>query len=405
MTEILFATLIFVLFILALSALVLATRRVLRPGGSVDITLNGTKILSGSPGSTLLEALLTGNVAVPAACGGKGSCGLCRVKVPQGGGPLLQTETDRLSRTEQQDHLRLACQVRLRGDVSVLVDPALLDVTTYSCRVQSSINLTPTIKEIVIDLPTGWDFEFRPGDFVLITAPPFRMNFDGIEIAPEHQADWIKTGLSNRTVETTQPVTRAYSIANRPEDRGRIVLNIRLALPPPAKPHLPPGLMSSWLFGLKQGDEVKVSGPFGEFHVQPGDAEIVCVAGGVGMAPIRAIIHDEVTRNPDRKISFFYGARSTRDLFYASEFEALEQLMPNFGWIPALSEPNEATHWPGAVGFIHDALIRDHLDIHSEPEACEYYLCGPPLMIRAVIAALNEAGVDRDQIFFDDFGG
>ena len=209
MTEILFATLVFVLFILGLSALVLIARRLLLPEGVVNVTLNRKSALSGRLGTTLLETLLAGDVAVPAACGGKGSCGLCRVRVPEGGGPLLKTETDRLSRSERQNHVRLACQVRLRGDVSVLVAPAQLDAATHTCQVQSSVNLTPTIKEIVLDLPAGWDFGFRPGDFVLITAPAFRMSFDDIEIAPEHQADWIRTGLSNRTLESAQPVTRA----------------------------------------------------------------------------------------------------------------------------------------------------------------------------------------------------
>ena len=401
MIEIALATFLFVAIVLALAFAVLAARRRLMPEGGITVTLNGAREITGPAGGTVLDALLAEGVAIPAACGGKGTCGLCRVRAGAGAGPILPTEAGRLSPAERRAGTRLACQMRLRAPVAVEIDPALLNVETRRARVVSTRALTPTIKEIAFEVPEGWDFAFVPGGFVLVTAPPFRLPFSEIDMAPLAAPGWAGSGL---VAETGAPVSRAYSVANRPEDAGRIVLDIRLALPPPNQPGLPPGVVSSWLFGLRQGDEADLSGPFGEFHAQDTDAEMVMIGGGVGMAPLRAIVHDQLARATGRRITYFFGARGPEDLFYTQEFEALAKDHDLFTWVPVLSEKGGAG-WKGETGFVHEALIRRHLEVHHAPESCEYYLCGPPLMIRAVTAALDAAGVELDQIYFDDFGG
>ncbi|KQI70704.1 hypothetical protein AN191_16720 [Loktanella sp. 5RATIMAR09] len=400
MTTILLATFLFVALVLALSAAVLAVRRRLIPEGGIEIGVNGGQTITGAPGTTLLDALVAEGVALPAACGGKGTCGLCRVHLRSGGGPVLATESGRLSAADLRKGARLACQIRLREPLEVEVDPAFLDAKPHAARVASVKALTPTIKEIVFDLPDGWDFDYVAGDFVLVHAPAFRLPLSEIDMTPMAEPGWAASGL---VAQSAAPVTRAYSVANRPEDTGRIVFNIRLALPPPDAKGAPPGVVSSWLFGLKPGDMADLSGPFGEFRAQDTGAEMVFVGGGVGMAPLRAVVADELARGSGRRITYFYGARGPGDLFYAEEHEAMAQAHDSFTWIPVLTEANAG--WAGETGFVHEALIRRHLDIHPAPETCEYYLCGPPMMIRAVTAALDRTGVERRQIFYDDFGG
>lgn len=402
MTEIALATALFVALILAFSLLVLAARGILIPQQSVALTVNGNLRVAASTGTTLLDALTGAGIALPAACGGKGTCGLCRVTLPGSDAPVLPTEAGRLSPADLRAAVRLACQVRVRGALSVTVDPALLDVQTFDCEVVSTRVLTPTIKEIVLAVPSDWPLRLRPGDFVLIGAPAFRLPLADIDMAPLPAPDWSRAGLVAQTVKA---VTRAYSVANRPQDEGRIVLDIRLALPPPARAGTPPGVVSSWLLARRVGDRVRASGPFGEFHLQPGTAEIVFVGGGVGMAPLRAMVHAALCEGTDRRMSYYYGARSAVDLIYAGEFEDLASAHANFTWVPVLSEVDHNERWDGERGFVHELLVRRHLDVHPDPDACEYYLCGPPLMTAAVLAALDEAGVDRSRIFNDDFGG
>lgn len=402
MIEIFLAPVVFVALVLGLAALVLSARRWLVPQGRVPISVNGAQTLEAPAGATLLEALSGAGIQLPAACGGKGTCGLCRVAVTRGGGPVLPTEAGRLSAADLRKGLRLACQVRLREPVAITLDPALISARPVTARVAQARALTPTIRQIVLDLPQGEAFAFTPGDFVLVTAPPFRLALSEIDMSPLPRPFWADAGL---IAESDTPQTRAYSLANRPEDTGCAVLLVRLALPPPDCHGCPPGVVSSWMFARKPGDEVPLAGPFGEFHVRPGDAEMVFVGGGVGMAPLRAMIHAELGRGSTRRMTFFYGARSLADLIFADEFEALAVRHGNFSWVPVLSEPAAGDAWEGERGFVHEALIRLHLERHPAPETCEYYLCGPPLMSRAVVAALEDYGVDRDAILYDDFGG
>jgi Na+-transporting NADH:ubiquinone oxidoreductase subunit F len=300
--------------------------------------------------------------------------------------------------------LRLACQVVVRGPLAVEVPEAILAAETFVCRVLSNRTVAPLIKELVVALPEGGRFAFEAGAFAQVTAPPYALDFADIEVAPEHEAAWTRLGLRALRSESAVAVSRAYSIANRPEDAGRVVMNIRLAVPPPGQPEAPPGVVSSWLFGLEPGDRVDLAGPYGEFRARESGAEMVLIGGGVGMAPLRAIIHDQLTRRSSgRRLSYWYGARSRADLFYAAEFEALAARHPNFRFTVALSDPAPGDGWTGATGFVHEVAFRSYLRDHAAPEACEYYLCGPPLMMRAVTGMLEDLGVPADMIFFDDF--
>jgi Na+-transporting NADH:ubiquinone oxidoreductase subunit F len=405
MTEILLATLLMIALVLALSGIVIGARRVLQPAIPVDITLNKTRHIEGTTGDKLLTALQSADLPIPAACGGKGTCGLCRVTVGEGGGAPLPTEVSLLGPAEIRAGKRLSCQMVLRGPVSIAVPEDVLAVESFEARVLSNVSLAPLIKELVLELPEGTPFDYHAGAFAQITAPDYALDFASLEIDPAYEPAWKTMNLRGLKAGTDAPVSRAYSIANRPEDAGRIVMNIRLAVPPPGVPAAPPGLVSSSLFGLKPGDTVLAAGPFGDFRAQETDREMVFIGGGVGMAPLRAIIHDQLKRvKTDRKVSFFYGARSKTDLFYDEEFEALAKDHPNFQWVPALSDPDPDDAWEGATGFVHEAARKHYLADHPAPDECEYYLCGPPLMIRAVLNMLDEQGVEPESIFFDDFG-
>jgi Na+-transporting NADH:ubiquinone oxidoreductase subunit F len=293
----------------------------------------------------------------------------------------------------------------VRSDLAVTVPEDVLGVTTMACTVASTRSVTPLIKEIVLQLPENAAFDFRAGNFVQVTAPAYSLAYSDIAIDEPHRDAWDKLGLARLSAGTPEPVSRAYSVASRPQDEGLVVLNIRLATPPPAVPGVAPGIVSSWLFGLKEGDTVEIAGPYGHFGAQETEREMVFIGGGVGMAPLRAIIFDQLDRlGSKRRISFWYGARSKGELFYAEEFDALAARYDNFRWIPALSEPGKGDDWQGETGFVHDAAYRAYLRDHPAPEDCEYYLCGPPLMIEAVYAMLDECGVEPTSIFNDDFG-
>lgn len=406
MNEIVLGSVLFVAIVLILSSIVVAARALLLPSGTIRVTVNGATGITGRAGSKLLDILADAGIQVPAACGGKGTCGQCRVVVTEGGGVPLQTETAKLTRGEIGHGLRLSCQLTARRDIAVSLPEGILGAATWSCRVLSNRPLSPLIREIVLELPPGGALDFRPGAFVQVTAPPYQLRFADFEIAPEHRQIFDRFELREMASASDVPVSRAYSIANTPADQGRIVLLVRLALPPPTVASAPPGVVSSYLFALKPGDVVEAAGPYGEFAARESGREMVFIGGGVGMAPLRAIIYDQLERlETSRRISFWYGARSRIDLFYIEAFDALQARHPNFRWTPALSEPVPHDRWDGATGFIHDVVRQRYLADHPAPEDCEYYLCGPPLMIKAVRVMLDELGIDPKSIFFDDFGG
>ncbi|MBP0483525.1 NADH:ubiquinone reductase (Na(+)-transporting) subunit F [Sagittula salina] len=406
MTEIVLATAVIVVLVVGMSAGLIGLRRRLVPDTGLAVVVNGIMRLTARRGEQLLSVLHGAGIAIPAACGGTGTCGLCRVTVTgAGAGEPQATERGMLSARERRAHLRLACQTRLRGDCAVTVPEDFLGAGgAITCRVRSTRMLAPLIREIVVNLPEDHPTDFLAGDFMQITAPPYTLDFTTLEISPAFADAWDIAGWRALRVSSDREVTRAYSLASRPEDAGRAVFNIRLAVPPAGREDsVPPGLVSSWLFSLKPGDAVDLSGPFGDFHVQPTARTMVFVGGGVGMAPLRAMIHQQLARGTSRHIRYFYGARSAADLFYAEEFEALGRQHPNFSWTPALSDPAPGDRWLGATGFVHDTLYRE-MAAHAAPEECEYYLCGPPVMISAVLSTLDRLGVPPEQVFYDDFG-
>ena len=406
MTEVLIGTAIVVALVVGLAVGLLGARSWLVPTGGLDVTVNDALHLVARRGDKLLSVLHTAGIRVPAACGGTGTCGLCRVTVTgPGAGEPQATERGVLSPKERRERRRLACQTSLRGDCAVTVPDDILNAGGgVFCTVSSTRMLAPLIREIILELPEDKRSDFRAGDFMQVTAPPFRFDFSTLDLPPKFRDSWDIAGWRSLEVASDSEVTRAYSLANRPEDAGLAVFNIRLAVPPAGREHeVAPGLVSSWLFSIRPGDTAVLTGPFGDFHVQPTDRQMVFVGGGVGMAPLRAMIHQELARGTKRDILYFYGARSAVDLFYDREFEALSAANANFRWIPALSDPAPGDRWTGATGFIHQTL-RAEMSVHPAPEDCEYYLCGPPIMISAVLSTLDQLGVEPGSIFFDDFG-
>lgn len=406
MNEILLGSIVFTLIVLALSVAVIAVRSIVLPARDVAVVVNGDLRLVARTGRKLLEVLTDNGIGIPSACAGTGTCGLCRVVVAAGGGETLPTETARLTKQEIRQGTRLACQVTLRNNVEISVSSDILNVESYECVVRSSRMLSPLIREVVLDLPEGQPFDARAGAFVQVTAPAYQRSFSDIEIGPEYGAEWDRLGLRQLVAQSDAPTDRAYSIANTPDDSGRIVLLVRLAVPPPRQADVPPGIVSSYLFGLKPGDTISIAGPYGSFGAVNSQREMVFIGGGIGMAPLRAIIYDQLERiGTGRQISFWYGARNHVDLFYADDFDALAAKHDNFLWTVALSDPMAKDEWDGPTGFIHTVAFERYLKSHPAPEECEYYLCGPPLMIQAVLTMLDECGVDADSIFNDDFGG
>jgi Na+-transporting NADH:ubiquinone oxidoreductase subunit F len=405
MIEIAFGSAVIVILIVAMSAGLLTARRRLVPRDAVLVMVNEGTPITASRGDKLLSVLHGYGIGIPAACGGSGTCGLCRVTATgEGAGEAQATERGILSAADRRANIRLACQVTLRGPVSVEVPADILAVESFVCKVVSNRVLAPLIRELVLDVPAEHKIEFRAGGFMQLTAPIYDLDFPKIEIPPEFKQAWTIAGWHNLKSTSTRPVTRAYSIANRPEDKGRLVFNIRLAVPPAGREQeIPPGVVSSYLFSLQPGDSIDVSGPFGEFHVQPSARDMIFIGGGVGMAPLRAMIHEQIGQGTTRKMSYFYGARTAADLFYKEEFDAIAEKHDNFTWTPALSDPAPGDRWTGATGFIHET-VRNALQRHPAPEDCEYYLCGPPVMISAVLAMLERLGVEQHSIFNDDFG-
>ena len=404
--QIIVAVAVFTGIVVMLSALILVARTKLVETGDVQLLVNDDREIDVSAGSKLLVALANSGLYLPAGCGGKGTCGQCRVKVLDGGGPLLPTEESMVSRNEAAQHVRLACQVSVREDIRVQIPEEVFGVRKWECKVRSTKGLSTFIKEICLELPAGEEVPFRAGGYIQVECPPFETSFSDFEIAARFKDTWDDLDLWRLRGGSAQDTTRAYSMANYPEETGIILLNIGIALPPPGSPPaVPPGVVSSYLFSRKPGDTVTIAGPYGEFFARDTDNEMVFIGGGTGMAPLRSHIFDQLKRiKTDRKISFWFGVRSKRDLFYHDEFQKLADEHPNFTYTVALSEPREDDAWDGPTGFIHQVAYDNYLGEHKTPEDCEYYMCGPPLMISAVQAMLSDLGVPEENVMFDDFG-
>jgi Na+-transporting NADH:ubiquinone oxidoreductase subunit F len=404
-SEILVGVALFTAVAMALVATVLAARAWLASGGAATLVVNEERVVTAARGEKLLGALHAAGILLPGSCGGKGTCGQCRITVLRGAGPVLPTESSRLSRAELALGRRLACQVTVRGDLELRVPDEIFGVQRWSSRVRSARCVATFIKEIVLELPEGESLGVPAGRYVEVTCPAYRLSYRDLAIDASVRADWDRLDLWRFTAAASVPTTRAYSLANSPEQRDVAVLLVRIATPPPAVPDAPPGIVSSWLFSLRPGDPVPLSGPHGHIALDPGEHELVLVGGGAGMAPVRAHLLDQLLRlKSPRRLRFFYGARSLRELFYADDFDRLAALHPNFSWTVALSEPRAEDAWQGETGFVHEVLRRRHLEPHPAPETCEYYLCGPPLMVKAVRSVLDEFGVDPERIRTDDFG-
>ena len=407
MTEIVLGVVMFTVVILALIALLMAARSKLVATGDVTITINEDpdKALRVPAGGTLLAKLAESQIFIPSACGGKGACGVCEVIVKEGGGDLLPTETGYISRGEAKRGCRLACQVKVKGDMRIEIAPEVFSVKKWKCRVISNRNVATFIKELKLALPEGEEVPFRAGGYVQIECPAHQVSFRDFAIEDPFRADWDKFDLWRFKSGCSETVTRAYSMANYPMEKGILLFTIRIAFPPGYKEDIPPGIMSSWIFNLKEGDEVTVSGPFGEFFARETKAEMCFVGGGAGMAPMRSHIFDQFHRlHTSRKATYWYGARSLKEAFYQDEFDAIAKASPNFQWHLALSEPMPEDNWKGYTGFIHQVLHEQYLKDHPAPEDIEYYMCGPGPMTKAVINMLLDLGVERENIMLDDFG-
>jgi Na+-transporting NADH:ubiquinone oxidoreductase subunit F len=397
----------FTIVILALVLILMAARAKLVQSGDVTILINGDpdKALTTAAGSTLLNTLAGNQIFIPSACGGQGTCGVCRVTVNEGGGSLLPTETGHISRGDARDGIRLSCQVKVKQDMEIEIPAEIFDVKRWKCKVRSNHNVATFIKELVLELPEGESVPFRAGGYIQIECPPHTVNYRDFDIEEEYHSDWNQFDVWRFTSTVTEKVDRAYSMANYPEERGMIMLNVRIASPPPRLPDVPPGLMSSYIFNLKPGDEVTISGPFGEFFAKDTDNEMIFIGGGAGMAPMRSHIFDQFRRlNTKRKVTYWYGARSLREAFYIEDFDTIASENENFKWHLALSEPQEEDNWKGYTGFIHQVLFDNYLADHPAPEDCEYYICGPPMMLSACARMLDDLGVEPENILYDDFG-
>lgn len=395
-----------VLIVLLVGVLVFAKAKLVA-SGEVKIMINGdpANTITTSAGGTLLNTLSDQKIFIPSACGGKGSCGVCTVNVIEGGGAMLPTETSHISRGEARKGCRLSCQVKVKEDMTIEIPAEVFSVRKWECTVRSNHNVATFIKELILELPTGESVPFRAGGYIQIEAPPHVVNYKDYDIEEEYRGDWDQFDQWRYVSEVPDPVTRAYSMANYPEEEGIIMLNVRIASPPPRTPDVPPGLMSSWIFNLKPGDKATISGPFGDFFAKPSENEMIFIGGGAGMAPMRSHIFDQFRRlSTDRKVTFWYGARSYREAFYVDHFDKIAQENPNFEWHLALSEPQPEDNWTGLTGFIHQVLLDNYLKDHDSPEDCEYYICGPPMMNNAMIQMLTDLGVENENIMFDDFG-
>ena len=406
MSEIFIASAVFTVVVIALVAVILFARARLVSEGAVSIEINGEKTIEVAAGGKLLQTLAGQGLFLSSACGGGGSCGQCKCKVFSGGGDLLPTEEAHINKRMARTGERLSCQVAVKQDMKIEISEEIFGVKKWECTVVSNDTVATFIKELTLALPAGERVNFRAGGYVQLEAPAHHIRYKDFDIAPEYRGDWERFGFFEHESKVDEPVIRAYSMANYPDELGILKFNIRVATPPPRSQGIPPGKMSSWVFSLKPGDKVTVYGPFGEFFAKDTRNEMVFVGGGAGMAPMRSHIFDQLKRlKTDRKITFWYGARSLREAFYVDELNQLAEENPNFTWHLALSEPQPEDNWTGYTGFIHNVLYEQYLKSHKAPEDCEYYMCGPPMMTQAVIKLLTDMGVERDSIFLDDFGG
>jgi Na+-transporting NADH:ubiquinone oxidoreductase subunit F len=398
----------FTLIVMLLVVVILFAKSKLVPSGNVIISINDNpdNSLEVPIGGKLLNALADNKVYLPSACGGGGTCGECKCIVSEGGGDVLPTETSQLNRKQIRNNYRLSCQVPIKDNMNIEVPAEVFDIRKWECTVRSNHNVATFIKELVLELPEGENVDFKAGGYIQIEAPQHEVKYSDFDVEEEYREDWDKFNLWQFVSKVNEPVLRAYSMASYPEEKGIIMLNVRIASPPPRMPDVPPGQMSSFIFNLKPGDKVIISGPYGEFFAKKTEAEMVFVGGGAGMAPMRSHIFDQLKRlGSKRKISYWYGARSKRESFYDDEFDQLEKDCENFKWHLALSEPLHEDNWTGYTGFIHQVLLENYLQDHPAPEDCEYYMCGPPMMNNAVIQMLENLGVESENIMLDDFGG
>ena len=407
MTQVVLGVAVFTFVVLLLVAIILAARAKLEPGGEVQIVINQQQTLTVARGGKLLNALADNGVFVSSACGGGGTCALCTVKVHEGGGEILATETGHISRRDARDGMRLSCQVAVKRDMRIEVPAEVFETSRWECTVRSNHNVATFIKELVLELPEGEEVGFQPGGYIQIEVPAHELSYSTFDIEEEYHEDWDRFGLWDVTSKVEEPAMRAFSMANYPGESGIIMLNVRVATPPPRSPKgTPPGQVSSYIFDLKPGDPVSIAGPFGEFYIKETQNEMVYIGGGAGMAPLRSHIYELFKeRQTSRKVSFWYGARSLREMFYVEDFDRLASENENFDWKVALSDPLPEDNWEGYTGFIHQVVLDNYLQNHPAPEDCEYYICGPPLMLQAVLQMLDDLGVEPENIAFDDFGG
>ncbi|WP_028468774.1 NADH:ubiquinone reductase (Na(+)-transporting) subunit F [Neptunomonas japonica] len=406
--EIVLGVVMFTVVVLALVAVILAARSKLVSSGDVTISINDDpeKAITVPAGGKLLQTLANVGIFVPSACGGGGTCAQCKCQVLDGGGSMLPTEESHFTMREAKDGWRLSCQVAVKQDMNIELEEEIFGVKKWECTVESNPNVATFIKELTLRLPEGENVDFRAGGYVQLEAPAHEVHYKDFDIEEEYRGDWDKFNQWKYVSKVTEPVIRAYSMANYPEEVGIVKFNIRIASPPPGKDDLPPGLMSSYVFSLKPGDKITVYGPFGEFFAKDTDNEMVFIGGGAGMAPMRSHIFDQLKRlKSSRKMSFWYGARSLRECFYNEEYDQLQADNDNFEWHLALSDPQEEDNWDGMTGFIHNVLYENYLKDHEAPEDCEFYMCGPPMMNAAVVQMLLDLGVEHENILLDDFGG
>lgn len=404
-------TAVFLLVTVLLVAMLLIAKAKLAPSGPVKIIINEEKEINVNAGSSLLSTLANEKLFLPSACGGGGTCGMCKCQVLEGGGTILPTEVGFFTRKQQQDHWRLGCQVKVRESLNITIPKEVFGIKKWECEVISNHNVATFIKEFVVRLPEGETLDFQSGGYIQIDVPKIEVDYKNIDVETEYHEDWDKLKIWDLKMKNPEPIFRAYSMANHPAEGNIIKLNIRIATPPWDRArnqfmNVNPGICSSYIFSRKPGDKVTISGPYGEFHIKPTKKEMVFIGGGTGMAPLRSMIfHLFQTEHTDRKVSFWYGARSLRETFYDDEFRAIQEKNPNFSFNLALSEPLPEDNWKGYTGFIHQVVLDKYLSNHAEPEEIEYYLCGPPMMNSAVFKMLDNLGVPPENIAFDDFGG
>ncbi|MCP4770500.1 MAG: NADH:ubiquinone reductase (Na(+)-transporting) subunit F [Planctomycetes bacterium] len=398
----------FSVVVIALVFILLAAKSKLVSSGNVSLVINGkdADAMSIPAGDTVLNSLSSQKIFIPSACGGGGTCGQCLVQIDEGGGTLLPTEETHINRGMAKENWRLGCQVKIKQDMKLRVDESVFNVQKWECEVVSNRNVATFIKEFVVQLPEGEEINYESGGYIQIEIPPHNIDYTGFEVENEYREDWDTFKLWNINSTTTDTVERAYSMASYPAEGNRIMLNVRIATPPPRTEGLPTGKGSSYIFNQKPGDKVIISGPYGEFFLKDNDREMVFVGGGAGMAPMRShLLHLFKTLKTDKKVTFWYGARSLREAFYVEEFDEIAKDFPNFEWHLALSDPLPEDNWKGKTGFIHQVLLDSYLANHEAPEECQYYMCGPPMMNSAVINMLGDLGVEPEDIFLDDFGG